>query len=112
VKNNLHLIGGAVHHFLQRSFRVDFGCVAFDALIVAPCVLRTVCWKPDRFQPIYRLQSFKKYIVPYVSQLIIKKYNFPLNQNLICANHGFNTATFVICHEQCVGQTNNTFSKR
>ena len=53
-----------------------------------------------------------KSMVPNVSQLLTETKTFKLNQSLTCADFGIYVATCVICHEQCVGQTNNKFSKR
>jgi len=48
--------------------------------------------------------------VPNVSQLLTKTKT--VNQSLTCSDFGIYVATFMICHEQYVGQTSNKFSKR
>jgi len=53
-----------------------------------------------------------KSMAPNVSQLLTKTKTFKLTQSLTCADFGIYVATFVICHEQYVGQTSNKFSKR
>ena len=53
-----------------------------------------------------------KSMVPCVSQIMGNNKTFPLNQKLTCVNHGVCVATYVICHEQSVGQTKNKFSTR
>ena len=53
-----------------------------------------------------------KSMVPNVSKFLTKTKTFKLNQSLTCADFGIFVATFVICHEQYVGQTSNKFSKR
>jgi len=52
-----------------------------------------------------------KSMVPCVSEIMIKKKknNFPLNQNMTCANCGSYVATCVICGH--AGQTANKFSR-
>ena len=51
-------------------------------------------------------------MVPNASQLLTKTNTFLLNQSLTFAHFGIYVAICVLCHEQCVGQTSNKFSKR
>lgn len=56
--------------------------------------------------------KYNKAMASDVSQIMSKTKTLPLSQNLTCANYGICLATCVLCHEQCVGQTTNIFSKR
>ena len=47
----------------------------------------------------------------FFSTQLAKTKTSDLNQSLTCADFGIYIATCVICHEQYVGQTSNTFSK-
>ena len=60
----------------------------------------------------YRKNNKSMVGLPNVSQLLTKTKTFKLNQSLTCADFGIYVATCVICHEQYVSQTSNTFSKR
>jgi len=50
-------------------------------------------------------------MMSFVSQVLTKTKNFPLNQNFTCAKYGIYVMAFVICH-QSVDQIVNNFSTR